>query len=75
MCLRPDEGKVTKIAGKINLKCRTENEILKGVYWKIWKHKGVLKREARLNKVADKKPVLQIGEKTYTSFCFGIKCD
>ena len=78
VCLRPAEGEATQIAGKINLKCRTENEILKGVYssnWKIWKHKGVLKREAKLIKVDDNKQVLQIGEKKYINFCFGIKCD
>ena len=75
VCLRPAEGEATQIAGKINLKCRTENEILKGVYWKIWKHKGVLKREAKLIKVNDNKQVLQIGETKYTNFCFGIKCD
>jgi len=62
VCVKPIEGEDNNIAGKINLNCKSETV------------KGVFEKEASLS-TENKIQVLHVGQKNYTNFCIGIKCD
>ena len=62
VCVKPIEGQDNNVAGKINLSCKSQ--IVKGVF----------EEEARLSTKNDIQ-VLHVGQKNYTNFCIGIKCD
>ena len=62
VCVKPIEGEDNNVAGKINLSCKSQ--IVKGVF----------EEEARLSTKNDIQ-VLHVGQKNYTNFCIGIKCD
>ena len=62
VCVKPIEGEDSNVAGKINLNCKSERV------------KGIFEKEASLS-TKNNLQVLHVGQKNYTNFCIGIKCD
>ena len=65
VCVKPIEGQDNDVAEKINLDCK--GTIVKGIYED---------EDEDANLTTDNGiQVLHVGQKTFTNFCFGIKCD
>ena len=62
VCVKPIEGQDNNIAGKTSLNCKSQ------------KVKGIYENNANLS-TENGIQVLHIGNKTYTNFCLGIRCD
>ena len=63
VCVKPIEGEDNKVVEKMNLNCRTKTV------------KGVFDRKKAYLSTENNVQVLQVGQKTFTNFCFGIQCD
>ena len=62
VCVKPIEGQDNHIAGKTSLNCKSQ------------KVKGIYENNANLS-MENGIQVLHVGNKTYTNFCLGIRCD